>query len=149
MGSGEASSQLYTRIFSWCPREVEGVREHYGVHFTKALMPSWGSILMTSSPPKAPPSNMSPCWLGFQHMNFWGTLTDHQVFPGGASGKEPACQYRRHKRCGFDPWVQSLGWEDPLEEEMATHFSILAWRIPWCEKPGRLQSIGSQRVGRD
>ena len=110
MGSGEASSQLYTRIFSWCPREVEGVREHYGVHFTKALMPSWGSILMTSSPPKAPPSNMSPCWLGFQHMNFWGTLTDHQVFPGGASGKEPACQYRRHKRCGFDPWVGKISW---------------------------------------
>ena len=39
---------------------------------------------------------------------------------------------------------QSLGWEDPLEEEMATHSSILAWRIPWMEEPGRLQSIGSQ-----
>ena len=43
--------------------------------------------------------------------------------------------------------VQSLDWEDPLEEEMATHCSILAWRIPWTEKPGRLQSIGLQRVG--
>ena len=70
VGSGEASSQLYTRIFSWHPQKVEGVRENSGVHFTKALMPSWGSILMTSSLPKAPPSNMSPCWLGFQHMNF-------------------------------------------------------------------------------
>ena len=40
--------------------------------------------------------------------------------------------------------VQSLGWEDPLEEEMATHSSILAWRIPWMEKPGRLQSMRSQ-----
>ena len=39
--------------------------------------------------------------------------------------------------------VQYLGWEDPLEEEMATHSSILAWRIPWTEEPGRLQSIGS------
>ena len=39
-------------------------------------------------------------------------------------------------------WVQSLGWEDPLEEEMATHFSILAWKIPSTEEPGRLQSIG-------
>ena len=46
-------------------------------------------------------------------------------------------------------WVQLLGWEDPLEKEMATHSSILAWRIPWTEEPGRLQSIGSQRVGRD
>ena len=42
--------------------------------------------------------------------------------------------------------VQSLGWEDSLEEEMATHFSILAWSIPWTEETGRLQSIGSQRI---
>ena len=45
--------------------------------------------------------------------------------------------------------VQSLGWEDPLKEGMATHSSILAWRIPQTEKPGRLQFIGSQRVGHD
>ena len=45
--------------------------------------------------------------------------------------------------------VRSLGWEDPLEKEMVTHSSILAWRIPWTEKPGRLQSTGSQRVGHD
>ena len=43
--------------------------------------------------------------------------------------------------------VGSLGWEDPLEKEMATHTNILAWRVPWREKPGRLQSMGSQRVG--
>ena len=43
--------------------------------------------------------------------------------------------------------VLSLGQEDPLEKEMATHLSILAWRIPWTEMPGRLQSMGSQRVG--
>ena len=46
-------------------------------------------------------------------------------------------------------WVQSLGWEDSLEKEMATHSSILAWRIPWTEEPDRLQSMGSQRVGHD
>ena len=45
--------------------------------------------------------------------------------------------------------VQSLGQEDPLEKGMATHSSVLAWRIPWTEQPGRLQSIGSQRVGHD
>ena len=45
--------------------------------------------------------------------------------------------------------VQSLGWEDTLEEGMATHSSILAWRIPWTEKPGGLQSMGSERVGHD
>ena len=43
--------------------------------------------------------------------------------------------------------VQSLGWEDPLEEEMTTHSSILAWEIPWTEEPEGLQSIGLQRVG--
>ena len=45
--------------------------------------------------------------------------------------------------------IRSLGWEDPLEMEMATHSSILAWRIPWTEEPGGLQSTGSQRVGHD
>ena len=45
--------------------------------------------------------------------------------------------------------VQSLGQEDPLEKEMATHSTTLAWKIPWMEEPGRLQSMGSQRVGRD
>ena len=45
--------------------------------------------------------------------------------------------------------IQFLGWEDPLEKEMATHSSILAWRIPWVEEPGRLQSMESQRVGHD
>ena len=45
--------------------------------------------------------------------------------------------------------VRSLGWEDPLEKEMATHSGILAWKIPWIEEPDRLQSMGSQRVGHD
>ena len=43
--------------------------------------------------------------------------------------------------------VQSLGWEDPLEEEMAAHSGILAWKVPWTKEPGRLQSMVSQRVG--
>ena len=49
----------------------------------------------------------------------------------------------------WETWVQSLYQEDPLEKEMATHSSILAWKIPWTEKPGGLQSVGSQRVGHD
>ena len=48
-----------------------------------------------------------------------------------------------------DTWVRFLGWEDPLEKEMATHSSTLAWEIPWTEKPGRLQSVESQRVRHD
>ena len=58
------------------------------------------------------------------------------------SGKESACQCRRLKRCGFDPY----GQEDPVEKEMATCSTILAWRIPWTVEPGGLQSMGSQRV---
>ena len=69
---------------------------------------------------------------------------NERSFPGGASGKEPACQCRRHKT-----WVWSLGQEDPLEEGMTTHSSILAGRIPWTEEPGGLQSMGSHRVGHD
>ena len=49
----------------------------------------------------------------------------------------------------WETWVRSLGQEDPLEKEMVTHSSILAWRIPWTEEPGGLQSMGSQRVGHD
>ena len=49
----------------------------------------------------------------------------------------------------WETWVRSLGREDLLEKEMATHSGILAWKIPWTEEPGRLQSMGSQRVGHD
>ena len=49
----------------------------------------------------------------------------------------------------WETWVPALGWEDPLEKEMAIHSNILAWKIPRTEEPGRLQSMGSQRVGHD
>ena len=49
----------------------------------------------------------------------------------------------------WEIWIQSLGQEDPLEKEMATHSSTLAWTIPWMEEPGGLQSMGLQRVGHD
>ena len=62
-------------------------------------------------------------------------------FPGDSDGKEPACNVRD---LGSIP-----GMEDPLEEDIATHFSILAWRIPWTEEPRGLPSVGSQKVGHD
>ena len=68
-----------------------------------------------------------------------------QGFPGGTSGKGPDCYYRRCKRPGLGPRVR----EDPWEEGMAFYSSIFAWRIPWAEEPGRLQSIGSHRVRHD
>ena len=67
-------------------------------------------------------------------------------FSGGASGEEPTCQRRRHTVT----WVLSLGREDALEKEMATHSSIFAWKIPWAEEPGRLLGfMGLQKVGHD
>ena len=66
----------------------------------------------------------------------------YEGFPGGSAVKSsPAVQESQETQ------VRSLGWEDPLEEEMATHLNILAWRIPWTEEPCGLQSMGSQRVG--
>ena len=65
-------------------------------------------------------------------------------FPGGARDKESACQCRSIRDLGSIP-----GGEDPPEESMATHSSITAWRIPWIEEPGGLQSMGSRRVGHD
>ena len=66
-------------------------------------------------------------------------LNPYITFPGGSDGKASA--YNE------GDLVQSLGWEDLMEKEMATHSNILAWKIPWREDPGRLQSMGSQRVG--
>ena len=67
----------------------------------------------------------------FQHVN------SPQGFPGGTVIKNPSA------------WVRSLGWEDLLEKEMATHSSIPAWKIPWTEEPGGLESTGSQRLRND
>ena len=66
------------------------------------------------------------------------------VFPGGVGGKKPSCQLRKLET---EDW--SLGWEDLLEEGMANHSSILAYRIPWTEEPGWLQSIVLQRLRHD
>ena len=64
----------------------------------------------------------------------------HKGFLGGSDGKESAM---------WKTWVRSLGWEDSLEKGTATQSSILTWRIPWTEEPGRLQSMGSQKVRHD
>ena len=71
------------------------------------------------------------------------TYYSYLGLPRWLSGKESACQCRRL----IQVWY--LGWEDPLEEEMATCSSILAWEIPWTEESGRLQAMGLQRVGHD
>ena len=84
--------------------------------------------LLSPSPPAPNPS---------QHQGLF------QWVSGGSNDKEPTCQCRRQIR------VQSLDWEDPLGKGLATHSSILAWRIPGTEEPGGLQSVGSHRVRHD
>ena len=86
-----------------------------------------------------------------KEFNFQGQYTNlvlvwHQLFhPWGSL----VAQRLKHLPAMQETWVRSLGQEDPLEKKVATHSSILAWRIPRTEKPGGLQSTGSQRVGHD
>ena len=61
----------------------------------------------------------------------------------------PAAQMVKNLPAMWETWVRFLGWEDPLEKGRATHSSILAYRIPWTEEPGGLQSMGLERVGHD
>ena len=86
-----------------------------------------GKLLNSSMPPFPSKTKMIP----FSTCKWW-EVKHGKGFPGGSDGKDSACT-----------WVWSLGWEDPLEEGMATHSSILAWRITWAEKPGRLQAMRS------
>ena len=103
------------------------------------------------------PSNEYSEWI---YIFLWSSLTN------SFSSHCPSCQLTlkrailsdsaslvaqtvKHLPTVWETRVRSLGWEDPLEKEMATHSSTLAWKIPWKEKPGRLQSMGSQRVGRN
>ena len=94
-----------------------------------------------------------PLCIGFSRQEYWSGLPF--LFPGdlpnlwkiwatSASLKNPPAKKKKKKSaCNAETWVWSLGWEDPLEKGTATHSSILAWRIPWTEEPGRLQSMNT------
>ena len=111
--------------------------------------------LLTLSAFSLPPTHFMPITKSYQ-FQFLNTFpisphsphldTSNLVFsfPGGTRDKEPTCQCRRHKRHRFDPWLGRF----PGGEHGNPH-QFLAWRIPWTEKPGGLQSIGSQRVRYD
>ena len=90
-------------------------------------------VLLTLSQPLIPPPSIT-FWIWF-----WG----HHLF----LFQSVVTQMVKNRPAMRETRVRSLHWEDPLEESMATHFSILAWRIPWTEEPGGLQSMGSQRAG--
>ena len=80
-----------------------------------------------------------------------GDLSDIGIEPRSPALQETSlvAQMVKNLPAVQETWVRSLGWEDLLEKEMATHSSILAWRISWTEEPGGLQSMGLQRVGHD
>ena len=77
--------------------------------------------------------------------------SEFRDFPDGPVVKTSPCMAQMVKRLSImqETWVWSLGWEDPQEKEMAIHSSTIVWKISWTEEPGRLQSMGSQRVGHD
>ena len=75
---------------------------------------------------------------------YHGAQTQCYVTPEGVGGASLVAQLVKNPPAMQETWVRSLGREDPLEKEMATHSSILAWRISWTEESGRLQSMGSQ-----
>ena len=85
-----------------------------------------------------------------------GSISGSESSPGEGIGYpfqyswvSPVAQMVKNLPARWETWIRSLVWEDPLEEGMATHSSILAWRIPWTEEPGRLQSMEWQRIGCD
>ena len=91
---------------------------------------------------KLSPRHLFKIW-SFKNAEHEVNSREGEGFPSDTSGKEPTC--RRCKRRGLSPW----GYEDPLVEDLAAHSSILVWKVPWTEKPGELQSTGSQRVRHD
>ena len=92
----------------------------------------------------SPPSwNIRMCpYLGIRSLQV-------KLFRWGHTGASLVAQTVKNLPAIQETWAQSLSWEDPLKKGMATHSSILAWKIPWAEEPGGLQSMGSQRVGHD
>ena len=100
-------------------------------------------------------STMRETWvqsLGWEDPLEKGTATHSRILAWRIPWTIGASLVAQRLKClpsTWETWVQSLGREDPLEMEMAPHSSIFAWRIPWTEEPGRLQALGSQRVGHD
>ena len=125
---GEGSS--FVNFGFWLKDFGEGLRgvDCNGIQSVLDSMSRWCSGITQDS---------HSCHSGFfprRHMPFWTSLVAQRV---------------KDLPAMWETWVQFPGWEDPLEKAMVTHSSTLAGKIPWTEKPGRLQSMGSQRVGHD
>ena len=131
--------------------EVMGLDVMIFVFWMLSFEPTFSHFLSPSSRDFLVPLGCKP--LEWYHVHIWGCWyfswqSWFQVVTH-PSWHSLVAQRLKHLPAMRETWFRSLGWEDPLEKEMATHSSILAWRIPWMEEPSGLQSTGSQTVCHD
>ena len=123
----------YSNILAW---EIPWTEEHGGLQSMGSEkvrdLATKESACNAGDPNLIPGLGRSTGEIGYSLQYSWASLLAQTV-------KNPSAM--------LETWIQSLGWKDPLEKGMATHSSILAWRIPWTEEPGRLQFMGLQRMG--
>ena len=144
-------TESQTRLSDWATTtmKVRGTVSHWGGWGHPGPSLIWGHFLGPHYHPAR--GSRDRIWAMSTHLTPVGcfspifkiALLRYKGFPGGSAVKNPPAIQEMQTR------IRSLGREDPLEKEMATHSSILAWKIPWTEEPGRLQPMGSQRVGHD
>ena len=143
---------LQARILGWVAMPSSRGLPDPGIKPTSLMSPA----MAEGSLPLAP---LGSTLTGFSLLNFsWSNdwcfclltglwLIYYHIWLGVNIRVSQVVQWGRISLPLQETWVQSLGWKDPLEEDMATHSTILAWEFPWTEEPGGLQSMGSQRVG--
>ena len=127
MGDGQGFQRVGTIL-------IQARASEASLSISRVRRGSWETQMQRTWEPVCPRPYMSPKDLT------WSTVT---------KGASEVALVVKNPPAMWEPWVQSLCQENSLEEEMATDSSILAWRTPWTEKPGRLQSMGPQRIGHD
>ena len=120
-----------------CHALLQGIFPTQGLNLGLFHLLHWQVGSLLRAPPGKPQSNYTP--IKINKNKYLGIYLTASL----------VAQRLKHLPAMQETWVRSLSWEEHLEKEMATHSSILAWRIPWMEGPGGLQSTGSQRVGHD
>ena len=135
-----SSERAYTR--STTPRASAPVAVHcWPVPPRETLKHSSGSVSVGSLGPAVHKVCLSPLSISGRY-GVWFQMQFHPSYH--LAGASLMAQRVKHLSAMQETWVQSLGWEDPLEKKMAAHSSIFAWKIPWTAQPGRLPSLGSQ-----
>ena len=146
----EGRSQGFPRIWGVSSWSTYSVETTWDLGFVSDL-PMKCPLLSSVTKSRPTPCNPLPCNMpGFLSLTVsWSLLTRIHNIKFAILVQFSLAQWVTRLPTMWETRVRSLGREDPLEKEMATHSSTLAWKIPWTEKPGRLQSMGSQRVRHD